>query len=517
MTATDKPRPASPAPREIHEIVNEVDLRRRVVRDGPLREDGDYVLYWMIAARRPRASFALERAVRLAEALARPLLILEPLRAEYRWASDRHHRFIVDGMAANQRAFAGAPVTYVPYVEPARGAGKGLLAALAARAALVVTDDHPGFFYPRMIAAAGRTIDARLEAIDGCGLLPLQACERVFPTAHAFRRFLHRELPEHLGRWPAAEPLRKLDLPRLGALPPPLRERWAPASEALLAGDPAALRALPIDHEVPVAPLRGGAEAADKVLRRFLGERLDRYADHRSHPDDEAQSGLSPYLHYGHIGAHQVAGAVLRREDWTLARLGKPTGSKEGWWGVSGPAEAFLDELVTWREIGFNMAHLRADYRDFDALPHWARATLDAHRDDPREHTYDLAAFAAARTHDPIWNAAQRQLLHEGIIHNYLRMLWGKKILEWTRTPEEALAVMIELNNKYALDGRDPNSYSGIFWVLGRYDRPWGPEKPVIGLLRPMSSQSTARKLRIRGYLARHAEAPLLSRAGGEP
>lgn len=468
----------------------------------------------MIAARRPTASFALDRAIARARALGRPLVVFEALRAGYRWANARHHRFVIDGMAANQRAFAAAPITYVPYVEPAAGAGKGLLAALARRAALVVTDDHPGFFYPRMLAAAA-AIDARVEAVDGCGLLPLAAADPVFSTAHAFRRYLHRALPEHLGRWPAAAPWKGVDLPRLDGLPEPFTGPWAPASAALLDGDPAALRALPIDPSVPPAPLVGGAQAGAERLRRFLDQRLGDYADRRSHPDDGCQSGLSPYLHYGHVGAHQVASAILRGEGWTPARLGKPSGSKEGWWGLSRPAEAFLDELVTWRELGFNMASKRADYREFESLPHWALATLAAHQGDPRERTYDLAAFEAGRTHDPLWNAAQRQLVREGTIHNYLRMLWGKKILEWSRTPEEALAVMIELNNKYALDGRDPNSYSGIFWVLGRYDRPWGPEKPVIGLLRPMSSRNTARKLRVRGYLERHGEAtPTLAGIG---
>ena len=168
---------------------------------------------------------------------------------------------------------------------------------------------------------------------------------------------------------------------------------------------------------------------------------------------------------------------------------------------MSPAAEAFLDELVTWRELGRNFAFRREDVDRWESLPPWALATLDRHRDDPRPFRYDLAAFAAAETHDPLWNAAQRQLLREGRIHNYLRMLWGKKILEWSASPEAALEVMTELNNRHALDGRDPNSYAGIFWVLGRYDRPWGPERPVFGTVRYMSSDNTARKLKVRGYL----------------
>jgi deoxyribodipyrimidine photo-lyase len=148
------------------------------------------------------------------------------------------------------------------------------------------------------------------------------------------------------------------------------------------------------------------------------------------------------------------------------------------------------------------MSFQRDDYDRFESLPEWARSTLLKHAPDPRPHVYTLDEFAAGRTHDPIWNAAQAQLVREGRIHNSLRMLWGKKILEWTAGPQDALDVMIELNNRYAVDGRDPNSYSGIFWVLGRYDRPWGPERPVFGIVRHMTSRSAERKLRLRGYLA---------------
>jgi deoxyribodipyrimidine photo-lyase len=172
---------------------------------------------------------------------------------------------------------------------------------------------------------------------------------------------------------------------------------------------------------------------------------------------------------------------------------------------MSPAAEKFLDEAVTWREVGYNMAFLSPDSDRYESLPDWALRTLAAHEADPRPHLYSLEDFEAARTHDEIWNAAQTQLVEEGRIHNYLRMLWGKKVLHWSRTPREALAVLIQLNNRYALDGRDPNSYTGIFWCLGRYDRPWAPERPVFGTVRYMSSESARRKLRLDRYLSRYA------------
>ncbi len=168
--------------------------------------------------------------------------------------------------------------------------------------------------------------------------------------------------------------------------------------------------------------------------------------------------------------------------------------------------ESFWDELITWRELGYNMCWRRQDYDQYASLPAWARQTLADHKTDRRDHVYSLEAFESGQTHDALWNAAQHQLLREGRIHNYLRMLWGKKILEWSPTPEDALEVMIELNNKYALDGRDPNSYSGIFWVLGRYDRPWGPERPIFGKVRYMSSENTARKVRVKDYIRQYSE-----------
>ncbi len=181
--------------------------------------------------------------------------------------------------------------------------------------------------------------------------------------------------------------------------------------------------------------------------------------------------------------------------------LGKPNGKMTGFWNMNESSEAFLDQLLTWREIGFNQCWREANFDRYESLPIWAQTTLAEHADDPRKDCYSLAEFEAAETHDELWNAAQRQLVRDGIIHNYLRMLWGKKILHWSESPQEALRIMIHLNNKYALDGRDPNSYSGIFWTLGRYDRAWGPERPIFGKIRYMTSESTRSKFRVKEYL----------------
>lgn len=482
------------------------EVRVRAANDRPVRAGGRWVLYWMVAARRTTFSFALQRAADRARELGLPLVVLEALRVGYPWASDRLHRFVIDGMADTRRRLAGRPVTYHPYVEPEEGAGRGLLAALAEHAALVVTDEYPTFFLPRMVAAAAKKLPVRLEVVDGNGLLPMAAADRPFPTAHAFRRFLQRELPRHLEELPLSDPL-AVDLPTPVQLPDGISRRWPAAGEGLLSGEPSALAALPVDHRVAPAPLEGGAGAARRVLASFLDDRLPRYADGRNRPDDDAASGLSPYLHFGHVSAHRVFVEVAARERWSPDDLAPDAGGRrEGWWRMSAAAEAFLDQLVTWRELGFNNSCHDPQHDRYESLPGWARETLAIHAGDPREHLYTLEELEAARTHDELWNAAQRQLLAEGTIQNYLRMLWGKKILEWTSEPREALEVMVELNNRYALDGRDPNSSSGILWCLGKHDRAWGPEREVFGTVRYMSSANTARKMSVSGYLERYRE-----------
>jgi deoxyribodipyrimidine photo-lyase len=340
--------------------------------------------------------------------------------------------------AARIAALQPTGVLYYPYVEPTPDADKGLLFALAKRACVVVTDDCPSFFLPRMVAAVANRLPVRLEQVDSNGLLPLRASDRVFTTAFSFRAFLQKELPEHLTEFPVSNPLKRIKLPPIVSLPPEVIQRWPAASRKLLGGDNHELGRMAIDHRVGVLAERGGPAQAQMHLRNFLEHRLPSYGDNANQPDDDVRSGLSPFLHFGHISPHQLFDALVSREEWTPAKLGKPCrGKREVWWGMDPNAEAWLDQFVTWRELGYNMSSLRTDYDHYESLPDWAQATLAKHACDPRPTVYSLDEFADARTHDHVWNAAQRQLIREGRIHNYMRMLWGKKILEWTRSPRK--------------------------------------------------------------------------------
>lgn len=473
-------------------------LRLSVLVDEPPAASGSFVLYWMTSARRLDHNFALDRAVEWAAQLKQPLVILEALRVGYAWASDRFHRFVLDGMREHAAALADGPLHYYPYVEDRAGAGKGLVAALSEKASVVVADEWPCFFLPQAVGAAARRSAARFELVDGSGLLPLRAADRCFTMAMHFRGWLKKNLLQHLEAPPSAQPLAALtgkrrSLPALSAI----QARWPAASPEMLAG--ATLASLPIDHRVGVVATPGGRTEARARLDRFLAQGLRRYAEGRNDPDVQVSSALSAHLHFGHISAHEIAAELWGRGG--PARLFKDSEER---WGLSKNAAEYFDQLVVWRELGLNFCHHRRAYDRYESLPEWAQTTLERHLKDPRPSSYELETLEAARTHDPIWNAAQRQLMGEGIIHNHLRMLWGKKVLEWSRRPQDALAILIHLNNKYAIDGRDPNSYSGIFWTFGRYDRPW-PERPIYGMVRSMSSERAAKKLDLDAYVKRWA------------
>lgn len=479
--------------------------RIKLVNKTPVNPDGDFVLYWMIAARRPNWNFSLDRALEWSVRLRKPVLVLEALRIGYKWACERFHGFALDGMKVNRLAFEKSNVSYYPYLEMAPDDGKGLIEELSKKACVIVTDNFPCFFLPRMVKSAARQSSVMVEMVDSNGILPVSLSQTAFPTAYSFRRFIQKVLPQIILQRPDTNPLD--EAPDFGAVcvEKSIEQRWAPVPQSVFSSRASEFSNLPIDHKVKPTSTSGGYQSACEALRIFCSDKLNSYGELRNIPDFRVTSGLSSYLHWGHISVHQVFWSIMERENWTPDSLGtRADGKRQGWWGIGSNAESFLDELITWRELGLNMCVVREDYDQFCSLPEWAIKTLGDHEKDHRQYLYTAEQFEKAQTHDSLWNAAQTELVREGRMHNYLRMLWGKKILEWSHNPREALDIMLELNNKYGLDGRDPNSYSGIFWILGRYDRPWGPERKVFGKVRYMSSDRTKEKVSVKKYLEKY-------------
>jgi deoxyribodipyrimidine photo-lyase len=465
--------------------------RITALNECPVRGERRYILYWMTTARRLERNYGLQRAVDHCAAHGKPLVILEAIRCDYPHACDRFHAFVLEGMAEHGAELARHPVRYYPYVEPVAQAGRGLLAALASDACIVVADWYPAFFLPSMTTSAAGRIDVRLEAVDSNGILPVLGAGRAFTTAQSFRAAFQRRFREQTADWPDEHPLARL--PR--AAPAPKRTDLSTS----------ALARLPIDHGVHPVATTGGAAPARRRLAQFLGHGLARYAADHAQPEQDATSRLSPWLHFGHISVHEVFDAVMKHDRWSTTRLAAASrGAREGWWNASPSVESFLDELITWRELAFNTCAYVPDHASFTSLPPWAQQTLNAHRRDRRAHVYTIDELDTAMTHDRLWNAIQRQLAREGWVNGYLRMLWGKKILEWSPSPQAALDTMEQLMNRYAVDGRDPNSWAGFAWVLGRYDRPW-PEREIFGTVRYMSSENAMRKLRLRQYTKTYA------------
>jgi deoxyribodipyrimidine photo-lyase len=480
------------------------DIRIEACNRQPVRSDGSYILYWMNASRRLNWNYALQRAVEWAEKLQRPLLVVETLPCDSPHANLRHHHFALDGMADDVRNMTERPPGYYPFVERKPGEILELLTSLAQPACLAVTDLRPLREALRDTQQLAERLPILLERVDSNGILPLRAADREFTTAYSLRRFLQRNLLPHLLHMPLADPLADVSFLPAPALPTSILERW-PAAGDLLTGSREGLHHLPIGQDTEPLTTKGGSVAARHALEVFLREHLDRYQSHRNQPQQEVTSGLSPYLRWGHISSHQIVQQLFDLEGWHPSNLSLETrGRRSGWWGLGADAEAFLDQLITWRELGYLFCLRRDDYDHFESLPAWAQTTLRGHAADPRPYLYSLQQLEAGETHDPLWNAAQMQLVSEGRLHNYLRMLWGKKVLQWSSSPQRAMATMIELNDRYALDGCDPNSYSGIGWVLGRFDRAWGPQRPVFGKIRYMSSRNTARKVAVDAYMTRY-------------
>lgn len=472
--------------------------------DASPNSENDYVLYWMQANRRFQYNYALEYAVGWANKLNKPLLIYERLSCDYPWASDRFHHFIMEGMQENMDYAREHQLNYYAYLEERPGAGKRLLYSLAENACAVVTDEYPVFVIRDLNEKVSKKLNVPYITVDSNGLIPLGLTEKAPYNAYFFRKIMQRNFIDCYTHPPQKNPLRQLKNQEKITFIDDLLDKYPPAEKHLKKRD-SFISKLPVNHEVKKTGLKGTRQAALGKIGQFIQYGLPIYDEKRNDPDENATSGLSPWLHYGKISEYEIVDAVLDHQPkgWGLENITFNQGSTGGFFNGDPNIDSFLDQVITWREVGFHFAHHEPSYDQYESLPDWALETLEKHKNDRREYLYELKEFAQSETHDEVWNAAQTQLREDGIMHNYLRMLWGKKVLEWTPNPETALAYLIELNNRYALDGRDPNSYSGIFWIFGRFDRAW-QERAIYGKVRYMTSKNTQKKVKLKQYLKRY-------------
>jgi len=454
-------------------VTAQLALRASRVNAHAERRNGEYVLYWMQSTHRFEDNWALRLATRESNRLGVPLVIHQGLDPTYQHASDRIHSFILHNARELERRAATLGLHYQFVLRRRRNDDRRVVDRLAARAALVVTDAFP----TAGIAERTRRFAARcacaVVAVESHAIVPAALFAKEEYAARTLRPKLFAHL-EHALEPVAHEPVHV-------ALPDALW-RSLEVDRLDLSGDlRAEIARCDIDHSVVAAPLPSGRAAGLARLRAFCRGVLPDYDERRSDPaDPDGSSRLSPYLHFGQVGAVEVARAAI-------AAVGRPA------------ADKFLDELVTWRELSLNFCLRNPRFRQLRALPDWVQKNMAKHAGDPREATYSLAQLERAETHHPLWNAAQRELVATGTIHNVMRMYWGKSVLTWTARYGDALRHLIHLNDKWALDGRDPSSYGGIQWCFGKFDRPWG-ERPVWGTIRSMSLERAYRKFDAASY-----------------
>ncbi len=465
-------------------VRDQLSLRVMPLNEKRLQPDGDYVLYWMQSTQRLEDNWALRFATLEADRIGKPLLIHHGLDPHYTYASARFHTFVMQGaqeLAARAGEFG---FTYRFALRRKVSDDRRVLDRLAKRAAVVVTDLFPTAGVAERSARLAERINCRMVAVDSFGCVPTASFHSEEFAARTIRPKLLKVLDFALEAVEDRAPKRAMPASLVDALD----VDWLEVANTDIAAEVARCG---VDHSVGPVALRGGYGAARERLDSFVSDALPDYAERRRNPSDtDGTSRLSPYLHCGMISAREIA--TTAREATSVER-----------------AEAFVNEMVVWRELGMNFCIRNRDYGSLEALPDWVHRTMAAHAEDARDANYTLADLELAHTHDDIWNAGQRELLETGVMHNVMRMLWGKSVITWAPTYEQALGWLLQLNNKYALDGRDPNSYAGIQWCFGKFDRPFA-ERPVWGTIRPMSLTRARTKYDMSGYLARWGEAPQL-------
>lgn len=442
--------------------------RLRVLVDRPPRESARYVLYWMQQSQRAYGNLALDHAIELANELHLPVVACFGLTDGYPEANARHYAFMLEGLADAARGLKARGVCFVIR----RGAPDDVAVQLSGEAAVVVCDR--GYLKPqrRWREGLANRAECRVVEVEGDVVVPLELASTKHEfAARTLRPKIHRLWDEFLVETPDARLNRTGDVPEL-------------RSDIDLSDPVAALASMTVDRSIaPVRRFVGGLTAARERLAVFLGDALDGYAEMRARPERAAVSHLSPYLHFGQISPLEVA----------LAAKAAPRGGLDD-------RSSFIEELIVRRELAKNHVFYEPHYDRYESAPAWARTALDERRGDERPYLYDWDTFFEARTHDRFWNAAQREMRDTGYMHNRMRMYWGKKIIEWTGSPEEAFDTTMRLNNSLFLCGRDENSFTNVSWLFGLHDRPWF-RRPIFGTVRYLG-QNTLKKFDSEAYVA---------------
>ena len=436
--------------------------RIQPLNDRDFQGEGRYVLYWMQQSQRARHNPALERALQHANEEGLPVLIVFGLMDDYPEANLRQYTFMLEGLRETQQRLAERGLKMVVR----KGRPDTVALDYAGGAVVIITDRGYLRHQKRWRSHVAEEAPCRVEQVEGDVVVPV---ETVTDKAEYAARTIRPKIHEHLERC--------LQLP--DSVPVEIPSLDLEVDEGLSLDDIEAVTdRLDLDRDVaPVSSLyQGGSSEAERVLEGFLTEHLDGYDGNRNQIHTNAVSHMSKYLHFGQVSPVWLAQQVRRAE------------------GPESDVESYIEELVVRRELAMNHVHFRPDtYDAYECLPEWARETLAEHADDEREYVYSRSELEQGETHDPYWNAAMKEMRATGYMHNYMRMYWGKKILEWSPDPRTAFECTLHLNNKYFLDGRDPNSFANVAWVFGLHDRGW-KERPVYGKVRYMSQGGLERK-----------------------
>ena len=430
--------------------------------------DGDYVLYWMQQSQRADYNHALEYSIQLANRLGQGVLVVFGLMVDYPEANLRHYTFMLEGLKETHSRLARRGIKMVVQ----KGVPPNVALKLGRHASVIVCDCGYLRHQKAWRDQVARQATCRVVQIESDAVVPLRVVSaKAEYAARTIRPKIHKHLADYLTDFRATTvknsslnfKIKSVDLKNIKSI----------------------LRKAKIDQSVPPVTqyFKGGTSRAKQLFKRFLHRRLVHYVDNRNQPQTDDISHMSPYLHFGQISPLYLA-LQINRADSRL-QAGKDT---------------FLEEMIIRRELAMNFVNYTPDYDAYRCLPNWARQTLAEHRRDRREYVYTRSRLEEADTHDEYWNAAMREMKFTGFMHNYMRMYWGKKILEWSKTPEHAFRTTLAINNKYFLDGRDPNSYTGVAWIFGVHDRAWF-ERPIFGKIRYMAASGLERKCDIRAYV----------------